>query len=79
MIEIYGKENCLYCTSAKELLNSKNISYKYYNLGEHYTLDEFKELFPGQKTVPVILSYGLKIGGFDDLKAYIRETTDELI
>lgn len=74
MIEIYGKDGCVFCERSKNLLDSLNIPYKYYRLGEHYTLEEFQELFPGQKTVPVIMAEGFKIGGFYELNAYLEET-----
>jgi glutaredoxin len=58
MITIYGKENCKYCDAAKTLLNSRNIKYVYKSLPEDISLEEFKELFPGRKTVPQIIFNG---------------------
>ena len=74
MIEVYGKDGCIYCEKAVSLLNEHSMKYTYYKLGEDITVDEFKEKFPGQKTVPVITTFGLNIGGYEALKGYIEET-----
>lgn len=75
MIEVYGREGCDYCKKAQELLEQKKIPYNYIQLGIDITVDEFKEKFPEQKTVPVVTNHGFKIGGFTDLQAYIEETS----
>ena len=75
MIEVYGREGCSYCTLAQKLLEEKKIPYNYIQLGVDITLEEFKEKFPEQKTVPVVTSYGMKIGGYTDLQAYVEETS----
>lgn len=74
MIEVYGKDGCIYCEKAVSLLNEHSMKYTYYKLGEDITIDEFKEKFPGQKTVPVITTFGLNIGGYEALQGYIEET-----
>ena len=74
MIEVYGKDGCIYCEKAVSLLNEHSMKYTYYKLGEDITVDEFKEKFPGQKTVPVIRTFGMNIGGYEALKGYIEET-----
>lgn len=75
MIEVYGREGCSYCTKAQKLLEEKKIPYNYIQLGIDITVDEFKEKFPDQKTVPVITNYGMKIGGYSELQEYIEETS----
>jgi glutaredoxin len=72
-IEIYGKPDCIYCTKAKNLLDSRGIEYKYYSLGEDYTLDEFKEKFPGRKSVPQIILDGVLL---DDGYTSLAEVVD---
>ncbi|CAB5220943.1 GrxC Glutaredoxin and related proteins [uncultured Caudovirales phage] len=75
MIEVYGKDGCNYCTLAQKLLDEKKISYDYIKLGVDITSEEFKEKFPGQKTVPVIVAHGMKVGGYTELVDYIEETS----
>ena len=69
MIEIYGKENCNYCTEAKKLCESKDLPYLYYELGSSFTRDELLEMFPSAKTFPQIKVDDSPIGGFNQLKA----------
>lgn len=75
MIKIIGRTNCTWCTAAKNLLDEKNIPYIYMNAGEHISLNEVMEMYPGVKTVPIISVDGKFIGGYDDLKRYLEETS----
>lgn len=76
MIEIYGKDGCSYCEKALNLVKYYQIEHVYHKIGRDLTLDEFKEKFPGQRTVPVILTHGFRIGGYDDFVGYIEENND---
>lgn len=75
MIEVYGKQNCNWCVKARELLNQKGINYKYYSVGEDVGIDFILENFPGVKTVPIVAVDGIRIGGYEELKGYIEETS----
>ena len=66
-VEIWGKENCGYCTAAKSLAESKGISYVYKQLGVDFTRDEVFEQFQGARTFPQIKVDGKPIGGFNEL------------
>jgi glutaredoxin len=74
MIEIYGKPQCPYCESAKQLCETRNFKYTYKSLGTDYTREELLESFPSARTVPQIIVNGTKIGGYTDLVKYIEET-----
>ena len=74
MIDVYGKDGCIFCEKAVSLLDEHNMKYTYYKLGRDITLDEFKEKFPGVKTVPVVTTFGHNIGGYEALQGYIQET-----
>ena len=74
MIEVFGKDGCDYCEKAVSLLNERNMKFTYYELGQDISIEEFKVKFPGQKTVPVVTTYGFNIGGYEALKGYIEET-----
>lgn len=65
-VVIYSKSLCKYCIMAKELLNSKNISYKEYNIEQGYKT-EMENKTNGAKTVPQIFIGGKLIGGYDEL------------
>ena len=75
MIEIYGKTECNWCVASRQLLNERGVNYKYYNLGDDYGVDFLRENFPGVKTVPIIVVNGFRIGGYEDLKSYLEETS----
>lgn len=69
---IYGKENCPFCKSAKELLTTKALPFTYLTLGVDYTREELIEkcapVIP--RTVPQIFdTHGNYIGGFTELQA----------
>lgn len=75
MIEIYGRDDCGYCDKAKNMLTQRNISFKYIKLKEDITIDEFREKFPDQRTVPVVVVSGIKLGGYSELAQYLEETS----
>lgn len=74
-LKVYGTQNCSYCTKAKEFLELNDLKYTYIALEEltdedlHIVLNQ---LAPGAKTVPIILIDGKWIGGFTEMKEYLR-------
>ena len=73
--EIYGRQGCSYCDMAKKILVDRNIPFAYYELSKDYTIEEFRTKFPEQRTVPVVLVRGTKIGGYTELVQYLEETS----
>jgi glutaredoxin len=83
MIKIYGKENCLFCDKAKQLCSSKEINFRYYQLGQDYEIKELMELVPTARTMPQIFKeYNEEdtmestplyhIGGFTELQEWLK-------
>jgi glutaredoxin 3 len=66
---IYSKTYCPYCDRAKNLLDSKGVSYEERNIENKP--DEMKALMEktGMRTVPQIFIDDNLVGGFDDLNA----------
>ncbi len=72
--EVYTKPSCPYCVRAKNLLESKGISYI-----EHDAVAEREQLITrvtkdtgnAPRTVPQIYLDGKYVGGFDQLNALI--------
>lgn len=67
-VEIYTKWGCPYCSRAKQLLESKGVSYEEYDItmgGPKRA--EMVERAPGAATVPQIFIDGVSVGGSDDL------------
>lgn len=73
-VEIYGRDNCTYCTKAKELCEKQKVPYTYFDVSTEggqgdITVEEFKEMFPQQSTIPQIKINGTWIGGYRQLQA----------
>ena len=66
-VEIWGKENCPYCTKAKALVEAKNMSYVYKQLGVDFTREQVFEEFPSARTFPQIKINNEPIGGYQEL------------
>lgn len=72
MIVVYSKDKCSQCEQAKMYLDIKGVEYEVLKLGEDYSLDEVKEIAPTQRTFPVIVDDGVLVGGFRELKEYLK-------
>lgn len=70
---VYGKDNCQYCTAAVSLLKGRNIPHNYFKLGEHFSREELLEMFPEAKTFPQICNSttGQIVGGYTDLQSFL--------
>ncbi len=73
MYTIYSKSNCDSCLQAKQLLEMEQLPFEYLQLGTHYSLQEFMELFPNACTFPMIVKDGEIIGGFNNLVEYLNQ------
>ena len=71
-IEIYGKDNCPQCDSAKAL--SQSYDYVYRKLGVDFTREQLFEQFPEARTFPQIVVGGNKVGGYEQFLKYIEDT-----
>lgn len=70
MIVVYGKDNCVFCEKAKDLLQSKGLSYEYIDVYEDDSaLVMFRER--GFKTVPQIWIDHHHVGGYTELVEYL--------
>lgn len=69
-IVLYTKENCPYCTMAKQYMQSKNLHYTEMKLGVDLTRDDFVSIFPEVKSMPFIIIDGEKVGGYDKLQEW---------
>ena len=62
---VWSRDNCIFCTKAKALLDSQG--FKYIEKDVYENKEEFRSEFPDAKTVPQIIFNGRKVGGYDDL------------
>ena len=70
---IYSKPSCGYCLQAKDLLEQNKLEFEYKQLGTHYSLQEFMELFPDARSFPMIVKDGECIGGYNDLAESLKQ------
>ncbi len=69
---VYSSNHCPYCVRAKQLLDSKQVTYTEIKIDEDPSKrNEMLELTK-RRTVPQIIINGNAIGGFDDLNALNR-------
>lgn len=67
---IMTKPGCNYCTRAKALLKSQNISYTVQDHDTQEKIDKFKDA--GYKSFPMIFHDGVLVGGYDALVDYLE-------
>ena len=72
-VEIYTKNNCIWCDRAKFLLDSKDIEFKEIDLSDDQKREKFyNSIGENVKTVPQIYIDNLRIGGYQDLVAWFN-------
>jgi len=70
---VWSKPMCPYCDMAKSLLKQKEIEYEERKIGEGWTKEQLLEAVPGVRSVPQILLDDKLIGGYDQLKEYLKQ------
>jgi glutaredoxin 3 len=71
-IEVYTKEQCNYCSMAKELLYNRGYLFEEHKLGQDFSRTFIKEKFPRASTFPVIVVDGYYIGGYSNLDNFLN-------
>ena len=72
-VEIYTKNNCIWCDRAKLLLDSKDIEFKEIDLSDDQKREKFyNSIGENVKTVPQIYIDDLRIGGYQDLVTWFN-------
>jgi len=74
-IIIYTASTCPYCARAKQLLDSKKVTYQEIDVSDRSLRPQMTKV-TGGTTVPQIIIDGKLIGGCDEL--YALERSDEL-
>ena len=71
MIEVYSKDGCSSCVSARSLLTAHGLQFIEKKLGRDFTREWLLETYPNARTFPVIVVDGFNIGGFVQLTEMI--------
>ncbi len=73
-IVVYTKQNCIYCTKAKTLLDNLNLKYEIKNLEDYSSVDALLEdIGKKVKSMPQIKIDNKLIGGYNQLVEYFVE------
>lgn len=71
-VVIWSKYHCTFCDQAKSLLDQRSIKFEEKKIGDGYTKEELLEEIPTARSVPQIIIDGTVIGGFPELKAFLK-------
>jgi len=74
-IEIYSKENCVFCNKAKITLQKYNP--KIFMLNKDYNREDFFKKFPNARTFPQIIIDQKHVGGYAELKRWLDQNLFE--
>jgi len=72
-VEIYSKTNCVFCEKAKIRLQKHKP--KIHILDQDYNREDFFKKFPNAKTFPQIIINKEHIGGYFELKKWLRQNS----
>ena len=75
-IQLYTKDNCHYCDSAKNLLKRNNISYEEFKLGINFMREHLLEQYPTARTFPVVVVDGWFLGGAMELTEHLAKLNE---
>ena len=70
---VYSKEDCPYCYKVKQVLELTGNNFVVYNLGEHFTKDEFYAEFGEGSSFPQVICDDRKLGGCIETVKYLKE------
>ena len=74
---IYTSPSCGYCKMAKELITQKGHKYIEKSIGKDLTKDEFfAKMGSDIKSVPQVFVGDKRIGGYENLREYYEEITN---
>ena len=71
-VVVWSKYHCTFCDQAKLLLGQREIKFEEKKIGDGYTKEELLEEIPTARSVPQIIINGKVIGGFPELKAFLK-------
>ncbi len=72
-VEVYTKQRCPYCVSAKALLGRKGVAFQEIDVEHDDERRAWLVEASGQRTVPQIFVDGRSLGGFSDIDALDKQ------
>ena len=72
-VELYTKDQCIWCDRAKGLLNAYSIDFVEFDLSnDEKRLKFYENIGNNVKTVPQVFIDDKRIGGYQDLKEWLN-------
>ena len=72
-VELYTKDQCIWCDRAKGLLNAYSIDFVEFDLSnDEERLKFYENIGNNVKTVPQVVIDDKRIGGYQDLKEWLN-------
>ena len=70
---VWSKDDCMYCTKAKDYLKKKGINVEERNVqsGE-WTMTQLQEAVPNARAFPQIFIDGKYVGSYDKMMAHVQ-------
>lgn len=70
---VWSKDNCVFCTRVKQLLENKNITYEERNITSgNWTREQLLEAVPDARTLPQVFIDDKLIGGYAETRVFLR-------
>lgn len=70
---VYSKDDCSFCYKVKQVLELTGCNFVVYNLGEHFTKEDFYAEFGESSTFPQVVCDEQKLGGCMETVKYLKE------
>ena len=70
---VYSKDGCGFCEKLTNFMESKGVNYEKFNLGDHFTSEEFLQQFGKQSTFPQVIVENQKLGGMKDTVRFLLD------
>jgi glutaredoxin-like protein len=71
-ISFFSRKGCSHCERARKLLDDRGLAYEEIELGDHVTRNSLLAV-AGSDTTPQVFIGGRRIGGADELEAYLAD------
>lgn len=78
-IKIFTTGNCSYCETAKSLLKTRGLPFSETKIGKDISRADFLNQYPSQRTVPMILLNGKRLGGLTELQTFLEMKNDNAL
>ncbi len=70
---VWSKNNCVYCTKAKDYLKRKDIQVEERNVQSgDWTMTQMQEAIPNARAFPQIFIDGKYVGSYDKMVSYVQ-------